>query len=111
MKLVTAILQPSTLGRVQAALSGFGVGGLTVSGIEEVTGEPRVEVYRARALVSHTAARIRLEVVVADEDAPDVVRIIASAARSAHGDPGRVWTQRIVEFVRIRTRERGLSAL
>ena len=111
MKLVTAILQPSALTEVLAALAGFGVGGLTVSGIEEVTGEPRIEVYRARTLVSHTAARIRLEIVTADADAPDVVRVIASAARSEHGDPGRVWTQTILEFVRIRTRERGLSAL
>jgi nitrogen regulatory protein P-II 1 len=111
MKLVTAILQPATLSRVLDVLSGFGVSGLTVSGTEEVTGELRVEVYRAHALVSNTAARIRLEVVVADEDAPDVVRIIVSAGRAAHGDPGRVWTQTILEVVRIRTRERGLSAL
>ena len=111
MKLVTAILQPFTLSSVLDVLSRFGVSGLTVSGTEEVTREPRIEVYRACALVSNTTARIRLEIVVADEDAPDIVRIIVSAARAAHGDPGRVWTQTVLEVVRIRTRERGLSAL
>jgi nitrogen regulatory protein P-II 1 len=111
MKLVTAILQPSALPAVQEALAGFGVGGLTVSAVEEFTGERHVEVYRARTLVAQTAQRLRLEIAVSDDDAGDVVRVIASAARAGRGDPGRVWTQPILEIVRIRTRERGINAL
>lgn len=111
MKLVTAVLQPSAFPLAQEALAGFGVSGLTVSYVEEFTAERRVEVYRARMLVAETSQRLRLEIVVSDDDAADVVRVIASAARATRGDPGRVWTQPVLEIVRIRTRERGLRAL
>jgi nitrogen regulatory protein P-II 1 len=111
MRLVSALLQPAVLPEVCAALAGFGVGGLTVSRVEEVSRDRHIEVYRARMWIADSVSRIRVEIVVSDADAADVVRVIASAARSSHGDPGRVWTSRIDHIVSIRTGEQGLSAL
>jgi nitrogen regulatory protein P-II 1 len=111
MKLVSAILQPAVLGEVRAALAGFGVGGLTLTQVEEMTRDGHVEVYRARMWVANSVARVRVEIVVPDADADDVVRVIASAARSNRGDPGRIWTSNIELLVRIRTGESGISAL
>jgi nitrogen regulatory protein P-II 1 len=111
MKLVTAILQPSVLDRVREALAGFGVGGLTVTHADALAQDRHIEVYRAQVLVADAAPRIRLEVAVSDADVDDVVRVIASAARSRRGDPGWIWVAAVEELVRIRTGERGTAAL
>ena len=111
MRLITAILQPAVLDRVRGALAGFGVGGLTVTQVDVIARDGHIEVYRAQILVADSAPRLRLEVVVEDADVPDVVRVIASAARASRGDPGWIWIAPVLDLVRIRTGARGLDAL
>ena len=112
MKLVTAIVKPFKLDDVKQTLHELGVAGMTVS---EVQGHGRqrghTEVYRGAEYVVDFVPKVRLEVVVDDEDASRVVDAIVDAARTGQIGDGKVWTTAIDELVRIRTGERGPDAL
>ena len=112
MKLVTAIVKPFKLDDVKQTLHELGVAGMTVS---EVQGHGRqrghTEVYRGAEYVVDFVPKVRLEIVVADEDAQRVVDAIVDAARTGQIGDGKVWTTTVDDLVRIRTGERGPDAL
>lgn len=112
MKLVTAVIKPFRLDEVKAALQSFGVQGMTVS---EVSGYGRqrghTEVYRGAEYVVDFVPKVRVEVVVDDADAADVVEVITRSARTGRIGDGKVWTVPVDTVVRVRTGERGLDAL
>ena len=87
MKLVTAIVKPFVLEDVKGALEQLGVLGMTVS---EVQGYGRqkghTEVYRGAEYSVDFVPKVRLEVVVPDSMAADVVAAISAAAWDAWGD-------------------------
>jgi nitrogen regulatory protein P-II 1 len=88
------------------------VQGLTVS---EVSGYGRqrghTEVYRGAEYAVDFVPKVRLDVVVADDDADDVVEVIAKAASTGQIGDGKVWTTPVEHLVRVRTGERGPDAL
>src|SRR3954454_4854163 len=112
MRLVTAIIKPFKLDDVKSALETFGVHGLTVS---EVNGYGRqkghTEVYRGAEYTVDFVPKVRLDVVVADDDAADVVDVIVKSAATGQIGDGKVWTTPVDELVRVRTAERGPDAL
>jgi len=112
MRLVTAIIKPFKLDDVKSALETFGVHGLTVS---EVNGYGRqkghTEVYRGAEYTVDFVPKVRLDVVVSDDDAADVVDVIVKSAATGQIGDGKVWTTPIDELVRVRTGERGPDAL
>ena len=112
MRLVTAILKPFKLDDVKTALESFGVQGMTVS---EVQGFGRqrghTEVYRGAEYTVAFVPKVRVEVLVDDVDASDVVGIIAKAAHTGSIGDGKVWSTPVDEVVRVRTGERGAEAL
>jgi nitrogen regulatory protein P-II 1 len=112
MRLVTAIVKPFALADVKAALEGVGVAGLTVS---EVQGFGRqkghTEVYRGAEYTVDFLPKLRVEVVVDDEDADAVVEAIVGAARTGKIGDGKVWVTAVLDLVRVRTGERGHDAL
>ena len=112
MKLVTGILKPFTLTAVKDALEAAGVRGLTVT---EVSGFGRqkghTEVYRGAEYTVDFVPKIRVEVVVDDEDVPRVLDAIVSAARTGRIGDGKVWVLPVEDLVRVRTGERGPEAL
>jgi nitrogen regulatory protein P-II 1 len=112
MRIVTAVIKPFKLDDVKNALEAVGVAGLTVS---EASGYGRqrghTEVYRGAEYVVDFVPKVRLEVVVDDEDAPAVVAAITSAARTGKIGDGKVWTIEVEDLVRIRTGERGSDAV
>jgi nitrogen regulatory protein P-II 1 len=112
MRLVTAVIKPFKLEEVKTALEAFGVRGLTVA---EVTGYGRqkghTEVYRGAEYTVDFVPKIRLDVVVSDSDAADVVDVIVKAAATGQIGDGKVWTTPVDELVRVRTGERGPDAL
>ena len=83
MKKVEAIIKPFKLDEVKEALSGIGVQGLTVS---EVKGFGRqkghTELYRGAEYVVDFLPKVKLEIIVSDETAAQVVETIERAARS-----------------------------
>ncbi len=112
MKLVTAIVQPHRLDDVKKAVEAAGVHGMTVS---EANGSGRqhghTEVYRGAEYTIELVPKVRIEIVVADEDAPGVVDAIVGAAHSGRIGDGKVWTVPVEDIVRVRTGERGREAL
>ena len=112
MRLVTAVLKPCKLDDVKTALESFGVHGMPVS---EVQGFGRqrghTEVYRGAEYTVSFVPKIRIEVLVADADAADVVEVIAKSAHTGAIGDGKVWSTPVDEVVRVRTGERGVEAL
>ena len=112
MKLVTAVIKPFKLDEVRAALLAFGVQGMTVS---ESSGYGRqrghTEVYRGAEYTVDLLPKVRLEILVDDEDRDDVVDVIVRAARTGKIGDGKVWSVPVETVVRVRTGERGQEAL
>jgi nitrogen regulatory protein P-II 1 len=112
MRLVTAIVKPFKLDDVKTALEAVGVQGMTVS---EVQGFGRqrghTEVYRGAEYTVDFVPKVRVEVLVDDADAMQVVDAIAVAAHTGAIGDGKVWTVPVDEVVRVRTGERGADAL
>ncbi len=112
MKLVTAIIQPHRLDDVKAALESTGVRGMTVS---EASGYGRqrghTEVYRGAEYTVDLVPKVRIEVLVEDDDAATVVSVVVSAAQTGKIGDGKVWTVPVEDVARVRTGEHGPSAL
>lgn len=112
MRLVTAVIKPHRLEEVRVALETFGVQGMTVA---EVSGYGRqrghTEVYRGAEYTVDLVPKVRLDVVVDDVDAPDVMDVIVRAAATGRIGDGKVWSVPVDDIVRVRTGERGLDAL
>ena len=111
-KLVTGIIQPHRLDDVKAALEAAGVRGMTVS---EASGYGRqrghTEVYRGAEYTVDLVPKVRIEVLVEDEDATLITKVIIKAAQTGKIGDGKVWVTPVDEVVRVRTGERGLDAL
>ena len=112
MQLVTAVIKPYKLDDVKDALKDAGVVGMTVT---EVRGFGRqgghVETYRGSEYQIDFVPKLKLEVVVDDGDAEQLVDTIADAARTDKIGDGKVWVSTIDDLMRIRTGERGTDAL
>lgn len=112
MRLVTAIVQPGALTQVQIALVRAGVRGMTVT---EVSGYARqrghTEVYRGAAFTVDFIEKVRLEILVPDDEADQIVEVIVAAARTGAVGDGKVWVSPVERVVRIRTGETGEDAI
>jgi nitrogen regulatory protein P-II 1 len=112
MKKVEAIIKPFKLDEVKESLSGIGVQGLTVS---EVKGFGRqkghTELYRGAEYVVDFLPKVKLEVIVRDEQVVEVVETIEKAAKTGRIGDGKIFVLPIDEIIRIRTGERGSDAI
>jgi nitrogen regulatory protein P-II 1 len=112
VRLVTAVLPPHRLADVHAALVRIGVGGMTVS---EATGFGlemwRTQVYRSQVFHDESRPNVRVEMLVDDADAEDVVGVVRSACASTSSGAGKIWVVPVEQAVRVRTAERGIDAL
>ena len=112
MRLITAVIKPFKLDEVKSALETFGVAGLTLS---EVQGYGRqrghVEVYRGAEYQVDFVPKVRLEILVADGDAADIIDVIVKAAGTGSIGDGKVWSVPVETAVRVRTGERGDESL
>lgn len=112
MKLVTAVVQPNMLTRVQIALARYGIQGMTVT---EASGYARqkghTEVYRGAEYTIDFIAKVKIEVLTEDDDVSGVVKTIQSAACTGQVGDGKIWVVGVDEVVRIRTGETGSDAV
>ncbi|MGL5857305.1 MAG: P-II family nitrogen regulator [Angustibacter sp.] len=112
MRLITAVIKPHKLDDVKTALESFGVQGMTVS---EASGYGRqrghTEVYRGAEYTVDLVPKARVEVLVDDADAADVVEVVVKASQTGRIGDGKVWTIPVEDVVRVRTGERGLDAV
>jgi nitrogen regulatory protein P-II 1 len=112
VKLVTAIVRPERIDEVREALERFGVNGMTVSqanGYGQQRGHK--EVYRGAEYSSDLLPKIRVEVLTADDLVDGIVDAIISGASTGQFGDGKIWTIELSQAVRVRTGERGASAI
>jgi nitrogen regulatory protein P-II 1 len=112
MKLITAIIKPFKLDDVKSALEAYGIQGMTVS---EASGYGRqrghTEVYRGAEYTVDLVPKVRLEVLVEDDDADSVIDVVVKAAQTGRIGDGKVWCSHVDTVARVRTGERGPDAL
>ena len=112
MKKIEAIIKPFKLDDAKEALGQAGVLGMSVS---EVKGFGRqkghTELYRGAEYVVDFLPKIKIELVVADELADKAVSAITEAANTGRIGDGKIFVFNVEEAIRIRTGERGASAV
>ena len=112
MKLITAVIKPFKLEDVRQALAEAGVQGLTVT---EVKGFGRqkghTELYRGAEYSLDFLPKVKIEILVPDEKAATVVRVITDSAKTGKIGDGKIFVTTVDEVIRIRTGEKGSDAI
>src|SRR5881392_673045 len=112
MKKIEAVIKPFKLEEVKDALSEVGIEGMTVI---EVKGFGRqkghTEIYRGSEYTVDFLPKIKIEVVLPDEQADEAVTAIIKAARTGKIGDGKVFISTIDDAIRIRTAEKGVTAI
>lgn len=109
---VEALIRPQKLEDVKSALADIGIKGLTVT---EVRGSGKqkgyTQHYRGAEYTVNLLQKLKIEVVVKDDDAQDVAQAIVKAARTGEIGDGKIFLIPVAEVIRIRTGEEGDVAL
>jgi nitrogen regulatory protein P-II 2 len=112
MKLLTAIIKPFKLQEVREALVEAGIEGLTIT---EVKGYGRqkghTEMYRGAEYSVDTLPKIKLEILVDDENLQAVTDVVKKTANTGKIGDGKIFITTINEVIRIRTGETGSDAI
>ena len=109
---IEAIIQPAKLDIVKEALIEAGIEGITIL---EARGHGRqkghTEFYRGREYTVDLLPKVKIELVVKDEQKEKTLQAILGAARTGHIGDGKIFISRVEETIRIRNDERGESAI
>ena len=112
MKMVTAIIKPFKLDEVREALSAIGVQGITVT---EVKGFGRqkghTELYRGAEYVVDFLPKIKLEAAIKTDMLDQVIEAIEKSAQTGKIGDGKIFISKVEDVIRIRTGEKGESAI
>lgn len=112
MKKIEAIIKPFKLDEVKQALSELGVEGMTVS---EVKGFGRqkghTEIYRGSEYTVDFLPKIKIELVLADDQVAAAVAAVVRAAHTGKIGDGKVFVSAVEDAIRIRTSEKGEAAV
>jgi len=112
MKLIVGIVKPFKVDDVKDAIKDLGVQGLTVSDVQGF-GRQRghTEVYRGAEYQVDFVPKVRVEVLVPDDEVQGVVDAIVKAARTGKIGDGKLWITEAEQVIRIRTGEMGPDAV
>jgi nitrogen regulatory protein P-II 1 len=112
MKKIEAIIKPFKLDEVKAALNEVGVQGMTIT---EVKGYGRQkghkEIYRGAEYMVDLLPKIKIEIVVEQSMADQVVKKIVESARTGKIGDGKIFVLPVDEVIRVRTGESGKDAI
>ena len=112
MKKIEAIIKPFKLEEVKENLGMIGINGMTVI---EVKGFGRqkghTELYRGAEYIVDFLPKVKIEIVVSDEDLDKAVESIQNAAKTGRIGDGKIFVTNLEQVVRIRTGEDGEKAL
>ena len=112
MKLITAIIKPFKLQEVREALVSSGVEGLTLT---EVKGSGRqkghTEMYRGSEYQIDTLPKIKLEILVTEDNVDATLKIITGTAGTGKIGDGKIFVTNVDDVIRIRTGETGNDAI
>jgi nitrogen regulatory protein P-II 1 len=112
MKKLEAIIQPFKLDDVKEALKAIGIDGMTIT---EVRGHGRQkghkEVYRGQEYNVDLLPKVKVELVVANDRADEVIKTLTAAARTGKIGDGKLFVYDVAQAIRIRNDDRGDAAL
>ena len=112
MKLIIAIIKPFKLDDVREALTALGVSGMTIT---EVKGFGRqkgqTEIYRGAEYSTNMVPKVKVEVACDDAVADRALEAIQQAANTGSIGDGKIFVTPVEEAIRIRTGERGDTAI
>ncbi len=112
MKKIDAIIKPFKLDDVKEALNEIGIQGMTIS---EVKGYGRQkghkEIYRGAEYIVDFIPKLKIEIVVGDDRAAEVMEKIREAANTGKIGDGKIFVSPVEEVVRVRTGETGEDAI
>ena len=112
MKRIDAIIKPFKLDEVKDRLTEAGVRGITVNEVKGVGRQKgHTELYRGAEYVIDFLPKVKIEVVVEDSLADNVVEAIENAARTGRIGDGKIFVSDIDQAIRIRTGDRGADAI
>ncbi|MCX6931611.1 MAG: P-II family nitrogen regulator [Verrucomicrobia bacterium] len=114
MKLIIAIIKPFKLEEVKEALAGAGIEGMTVTevkGFGRQKGHTHTEIYRGSEYTVDFLPKVKIEIAVADDMAAKAVDAVVKSAKTGKIGDGKVFVLPLEDVVRIRTDERGESAV
>jgi nitrogen regulatory protein P-II 1 len=112
MKKVEAVIKPFKLDEVKDTLNEIGIKGITVT---EVKGFGRqkghTELYRGAEYVVDFLPKIKLEIIIADDQLDEVVNAIIKSAQTGRIGDGKIFITNLEDTIRIRTGEHGEDAI
>ena len=112
MKLISCVIRPEKLDAVTVALSKLGVVGMTVTDVRGFGRQKgQKEHYRGEEYTIRFLPKVRLELVVHEDEAGKATKAISDAARTGNIGDGKIFVIDVKDAVRIRTGEQGVSAL
>jgi len=113
MKLITAIIPPDRLDHVREALIQADISRITISRVSGHGRQEDIEYYRGQQIAPNLIPKVRLEIAVNDQFVDTTIETIINAARHGEGKigDGKIFVTPLEQCVRIRTDERGGSAI
>ncbi|MEH6647115.1 P-II family nitrogen regulator [Sulfitobacter sp.] len=112
MKLIIATIKPFKLEEVREALTDAGVRGLMVTEIKGFGAQSgHTEIYRGAEYVVNFVPKVKLELVVSDSVADQMVEVISKTAQTGKIGDGKIFVLDVEQAVRVRTGETGEDAL
>ena len=112
MKMVSCVIRPEKLDAVTAALDKQHVVGMTLTVVRGFGRQKgHVEHYRGGEYAIRFISKVKVDIVVQDEDVPKVMSTIEEAARTGKVGDGKIFVIDVSNAMRIRTGEKGTSAL
>lgn len=111
MKRIICFVRPHRLELIKTAIASLDITGLSVAEVRGTGNSPESAPWGAVAGVAPLPIRSRLEVVVRDEQVEPVIEAILANGRTGETNDGKIFIEEIVDAIRIRTQERGDSAV
>lgn len=112
MKKIEAVIRPGKLEDIKEALNKFNIHGLTIS---QVMGcglqKGRKEYYRGTEVALNLLPKIKIEIITKDHFVEDIIRLISQEAKTGEVGDGKIFIYNIEDVIKIRTGERGESAI
>lgn len=112
MKKIEAIIRPGKLEEIKEALNKFNIHGLTIS---QVMGcglqKGRKEFYRGTEVTLNLLPKIKIEIITKEKYVEDVIKLISDEAKTGEVGDGKIFIYNVEDAIRIRTGERGESAI
>lgn len=112
MKLIEAVIRPHKLQDVKSALADIGVLGMTVTDVRGCGRQKgHVERYRGSEYTVDLLSKVKIEVVVKEAQADEVIDTIATAARTGEIGDGKIFVRPVEKVIRVRTGDRDEDAI